>query len=216
MFTIVIPCKNENQGLVKTINTIPKEIPIIVADSSTDNTLELLHGDIKITEGGLPAIARNNGAKEVTSPYILFLDADMDISKVPLNEIIKDVVSNDYHLVTTKILVKGNNRIFYELFYFLQKLISFNTPFAVGGFMLFNRDKFNALGGFNINDKFAEDYHLSMKISPRKFKIYKYPAFTSDRRLKRKGLFYMIGLMWSCFLNRDDDAFYTKDYNYWK
>jgi glycosyltransferase involved in cell wall biosynthesis len=47
MFTIVIPCKNENQGLVKTINTIPKEIPIIVADSSTDNTLELLHGDIK-------------------------------------------------------------------------------------------------------------------------------------------------------------------------
>lgn len=83
----------------------------------------------------------------------------MDISKVPLDEIIKDAVSNNYHLVTTKILVHGKNRIFYELFYFLQKLISFNTPFAVGGFMIFNTDKFNDLGGFNTNDKFAEDYH---------------------------------------------------------
>ena len=216
MITVVIPCKNENYGLVKTINTIPKNIPIIVADSSTDNTLELLPNSIKITSGGLSAVARNNGAKLVTTPYVLFLDADMDISNIPLNKIINDVIANDYYLVTTKILVNSRNKIFYKLFYFIQKIISLYTPFAVGGFMLFKTEKFNELGGFNINDVFAEDYHLSMKIKPKKFKIYNHPAFTSDRRIKRKGLIYMMRLMWKCFLNRNNDAFYTKDYNYWK
>ena len=59
----------------------------------------------------------------------------------------------------------------YESFDVIQYLTKFSTPFAVGGFMLFNLEVFNSLGGFNPDDKFAEDYHLSSKIKPNKFYV---------------------------------------------
>jgi len=203
-------------SVANTISSIPEKIPVIVADSSTDNTLSLIPPNIKIVNGGLPAVARNNGALKVETEYILFLDADMDISSVPINLILNDMVANGYDLVTTKILVKGKYNILYNLFYYIQKLISRKTPFAPGGFMLFKKDTFDKLNGFNIKDVFAEDYHLSMKIDPKKFKIHQYPAYTLDRRLKNKGVLYMVKLMLKCFINRNNDSFYTKEYNYWK
>ena len=84
---IIIPCKNEGLGLIETIKSIRKNNPnkIIVSDSSTDNTRDLLkenYPDVIIIDGGLPSIARNNGARISESEYILFIDADMDISSV--------------------------------------------------------------------------------------------------------------------------------------
>jgi glycosyltransferase involved in cell wall biosynthesis len=215
MITVVIPCKNEMENLVHTLDSFPQDIPVVVADSSTDDTLSLLTREVKVVKGGLPAIARNAGVKEVETPYILFLDADMDIREVPLKELVKEVEDKGYHLVTTKLCVKRKYRLLYHIFYIAQKLISKRTPFAVGGFMLFKKDVFTELGGFNENDVFAEDFHLSMKVNPKKFKIYKYPAYTSDRRLRSKGLLYMSSLMLRCYFNRKNDSFYTKDYNYW-
>lgn len=81
--------------------------------------------------------------------------------------------------------------------------------------MLFKLEEFYKLGQFNEEDKFAEDFHLSMKVNPKKFKIYKYTAITSDRRLKNKGFFWMSFLMLKCWINRNNNDFYKKDHNYW-
>jgi len=219
---IIIPCKNEGLGLIETIKSIRKNNPnkIIVSDSSTDNTRDLLkenYPDVIIIDGGLPSIARNNGARISESEYILFIDADMDISSVDLGFIKGDIIKNDIHLATCKIGVRNAwYNIPYLIFEFVQKLVSIKTPFAVGGFMLFKKSEFERLGGFKDDDIFAEDYHLSMKVSPKKFKIYKYKALTSDRRLRKKSFFYMSKLMIKCWLNRNNDEFYKKDYNYWK
>jgi len=219
---IIIPCKNEGLGLIETIDSIRKNNPyrIIVADSSNDNTRDLIkqfHPDITIIQGGLPAIARNNGSRLSESEYILFLDADMDISNVDLKYMLKDMIQKDLLLVTCKIGVKNNwYNIPYLIFEIVQKIISLKTPFAVGGFMLFKKSEFQRLGGFNNDDKFAEDYHLSMKVNSRGFKIYSYKALTSDRRLRKKSFFYMSKMMIKCWINRDNDGFYKKDYNYWE
>ena len=82
--------------------------------------------------------------------------------------------------------------------------------------MLFDRNEFIKLGGFNEQDKFDEDYHLSMKVDPKKFKIFSYVAITSDRRFRNKSVWYMVKLMTRCWFNRNNDEFYKKDYNYWK
>lgn len=219
---IIIPCKNEGLGLIETIKSIRKNNPnkIIVSDSSTDNTRDLVkenYPDVTIIEGGLPSIARNNGARISESKYILFIDADMDISSVNLEFMINDVIKNDLHLATCKIGVRNAwYNIPYLIFEFVQKLVSIKTPFAVGGFMLFKKSEFERLGGFKDDDIFAEDYHLSMKVKPKKFKIYKYKALTSDRRLRKKSFLYMSKLMIKCWLNRNDDEFYKKDYSYWE
>jgi len=220
--TIVIPCKNESMGLIKTIDIIKSlgKFKIIVTDCSTDDTRQLIkkyHQDVLIIEGGLPSIARNNGAKLCKTDYILFLDADMDISRVNLNDMIIEMMSEKHLLSTCSLTVKN---IFYKIPYLIfdlvQRVISYKTPFAVGGFMLFDRNEFIKLGGFNEQDKFAEDYHLSMKVDPKKFKIFSYVAITSDRRFRNKSVWYMVKLMTRCWFNRNNDEFYKKDYNYWK
>lgn len=222
LVTIVIPCKNEGMGLIETIDSIKSvcNFPIIVADCSTDNTLDLLeqyHSDVKVVEGGLPAVARNNGAKFCETDYILFIDADMDVSSINIQQVVDEMKVKDILLATCSITVKN---IFYKLPYlifdFVQFFLSSRTPFAVGGFMLFNKKEFIRLGGFNEEDKFAEDYHLSMKVDSNRFKIFKQTAITSDRRFRNKSVWYMVRLMTRCWLNRNNDEFYKKDYNYWK
>jgi glycosyltransferase involved in cell wall biosynthesis len=224
--TIVIPCKNEGIGLASTLVKVlayQDDCNIIVADSSDDNTLvyldtinSLTNKSIKVVKGGLPAIARNNGFKEVTTPYVLFLDADIDISKISLTSILKTIIDKDIKLSTCRISTHGlRYMIIYKLFDLVQWIISFKTPFAVGGFMLFNSEYFKELGKFNEEDKFAEDYHLSMKVKPKYFKIFNEYVYTSDRRFKNKGFWYMANLMVKCWLNRNNDNFYKQDYNYW-
>ena len=224
--TVVIPCKNEGAGLATTLIKLiayHDECNIVIADSSDDNTLEyadviysLSNADIKIVKGGLPAVARNNGFKHVKTPYVLFLDADIDVSKLPLKQMVAAMINRDIKLATCNITTWNlKYALFYKLFDLVQWIISFKTPFAVGGFMLFESNYFKELGQFNEEDKFAEDYHLSMKAKPKHFKIFNYYATTSDRRFKNKGFWYMCKLMIRCWFNRNNDDFYKQDYNYW-
>jgi glycosyltransferase involved in cell wall biosynthesis len=223
--TVVIPCKNEGVGLASTLIKILAyhDCNIIIADSSDDNTLDYLsainfltNDFVKVVKGGLPAIARNNGFEYVKTPYVLFLDADMDISEIPLENILKTIVNKNIKLATCRITTHSlKYALIYKLFDLVQWIISFKTPFAVGGFMLFNSEYFKELGKFNEEDKFAEDFHLSMKANPKHFKIFNHYIYTSDRRFERKGFWYMAKLMTKCWFNRNDDNFYKQDYKYW-
>lgn len=224
--TIVIPCKNEGVGLANTLVKILSyyDCDIIVADSSTDDTLDYIDqlvsmgiNNIKVVKGGLPAIARNNGFKEVKTPYVLFLDADMDITDVPLHHLVTKMSLYDIRLATCNITTWNMGyALVYKIFDLIQWIISFKTPFAVGGFMLFESQYFRELGGFDNEDRFAEDFHLSMKANPKYFKIFNFYANTSARRFENKGVIYMVKLMIRCWFNRHDDTFFKEDYNYWK
>ena len=82
MLTIVIPCKNEREVISKTLDLLNYQtnirgVKVIVCDSSDDDYTKLLlfnkpeyNFELKITDGGLPAIARNNGFKLVSTPYV--------------------------------------------------------------------------------------------------------------------------------------------------
>ena len=203
LLTIVIPCKNEGLTIKKTLSLINQQfdihgVDVIIADSSDDDiTKELIKSEsnrninINIVEGGLPAIARNKGSDYVSTKYVLFLDADIFLE--------------DKYLIYNIVFI---------LFDFIRSFIIKKTPFAIGGFMLFNYQTFKKLGKFNENDKIAEDYHLSKKVNPNKFKIFNYKAFTTSRRFESKGIFYMLKIMISCWFNKDNEEFYKKDFNY--
>jgi glycosyltransferase involved in cell wall biosynthesis len=93
LVTIVIPCKNERDIILKTLDLLNYQVDIhnvkvVICDASTDGVTKLnLMGrldydqkdmfDLHLTDGGLPSIARNNGFKLVTTPYVLFMDADV-------------------------------------------------------------------------------------------------------------------------------------------
>lgn len=227
--TIVIPCKNENHIILETLRLLKdqeniKDVRIIIADNSTDNTVRLIELfnqfaklNIEIVKGGLPSIARNNGAKLVITPYVLFIDADTHVfGKDIVSKCLDACVIGGYDLVTCKFKTDKKYNWLYRVFDLFQWYSSKTKPFALGGFMLFRTEKFNSLGGFNEEDKIAEDYHLSSKIKPNRFKITNYFVYTPSRRFSKKGVWYMIKLAWKSWLNRNNDEFFKQDFNYWE
>jgi len=226
--TIVIPCKNEGSLIIETLIFIlsqTEKFKIIIADSSTDKESIILLNEfqekykeqIKIISGGLPSVARNKGAELVKTPYVLFLDADIHIKQDDLIvKCLNKMIIGRYDLMTCKFkTIDGKFDWIYKIFNVIQWFSSKTTPFALGGFMLFKTDTFNKLNGFNNEDKIAEDYHLSSKIVPNKFRVENLFVYTPSRRFEKKGLWYMIKLMVMCWWNRNNDEFFKQDFNYW-
>ena len=84
--TIVVPCKNEENYIAHLLMHLRQQsigdTRIIIADCSTDNTREVIQTmkgglNVEIVDGGPVSIAKNNGAKLATTPYILFIDSDV-------------------------------------------------------------------------------------------------------------------------------------------
>jgi glycosyltransferase involved in cell wall biosynthesis len=225
--TIVIPTKNESELIDITLGHLNKQnniigTKVIICDCSDDDTIDVIKSnnynnlDIVFAEGGLPSVARNNGAKLCDTPYVLFLDADIFLVNIStINDTLKTIMDNHLHLVTTKFRVRGFYSFVFPIFEFFRDLTSSKAPGAVGGFMLFDLAEFNRLGGFINEDKFAEDFHLSMKISPFRFHVSPHKIYTTDRRFKKKGLFYMLRMSLLSYINKDNPDFFKNDHKYW-
>lgn len=228
LLTIVIPCKNESKTIDSTLSLLNFQdnidnVKVIISDSSTDETTYQLESrtndkfDLKIIQGGLPAKARNNGARYVKTPYILFMDSDMYLlDPTLLTTVTRMMLQGDIDLLTTKIrTTNGKYNYVFRTFDFIQKISKFISPFCLGGFMLFKTITFNQLGGFDEEAKVAEDYLLSKQIKPKRFKIINTTVFTPPRRFDNKGVMYMLKLMIKSFLNRNNKQFFSDD-TYWK
>ena len=233
--TIVIPCKNEKNTILKSLDLLNYQINItnvkvVVCDASNDEiTRDLLLDrleynsncdlfDLHIMDGGLPAKARNHGFKLVTTPYVLFMDADVFLldPKVLLRSIIK-INKDKLDLVTTKFRSdNGKYNYVYKTFDIIQLASKWTTPFCLGGYMLVRSDAFKEIGGFDEDVKVAEDYIFSKQIRPRKFGRINNIVYTPPRRFESKGIWYMLKLMVGSFFNSNNRKFFESDKDYWK
>jgi glycosyltransferase involved in cell wall biosynthesis len=227
LLTIVIPCKNEKDNIYECIGFIAKQvgftgIRVIIADTSDEeDSLDFLQYtennyryslNIEVIKGGFPAKARLEGSKLVTTPYILFLDADiMLLNKSLLGE----CIAYDTDLVTVPFQTeKGFNWIF-RLFDIQQRMSNWlGTPFAIGGFQLWKTEAYWKTGGYDETHLFAEDYWVSQKAEVMKIHNTK-GVWTSARRFKNKGFFYMFILSIKCYINRNNTEFFKKHHDYW-
>lgn len=229
---IIIPCKNEGYNIIKTLDSIKKQllvenINVIIADNSDDDfTFDLIIENvdnyssifnIKIIKGGFPSQARYNGAKICESEYILFMDADVELlSEYTLIEAISEMKYNNLNLVSAKFKTdRGYNYIyrFFDFFQFISVIL--NTVFAVGGFQLWKRKAYLKTGGYLPELMFAEDYWVSSKVDPSKFDILNAFVYTSARRFRNKGIYYMMKMMILSYFNRNNIEFFKKHHNYW-
>jgi len=235
LLTIVIPCKNEKRIIQKTLDLLNHQkdifgVKVIVCDSSNDgitspelkDRLEYDSNtdlfDLYLMQGGLPARARNNGFKLVTTPYVLFMDADVFLldPKILLRSLIK-IKKYNLDLVTTKFRSdNGKYNYVYKTFDYIQFLSKWSTPFCLGGFMLVRSETFKNIGGFDEEIKVAEDYMLSKQIKPKKFGRINNIVYTPPRRIENKGVMYMLKLMMSSFFNQNNKSYFTNDKGYWK
>ena len=228
LLTIVIPCKNEKDNIYECIAFIAKQVGfagtrVIIADTSDEeDSLDFLQYtennyryslNIELIKGGFPAKARLEGSKLVTTPYILFLDADIMLQNKSL---LGECLAYDTDLVTVPFQTENGFNWIFRLFDIQQQLSNLlGTPFAIGGFQLWKTEAYWKTGGYDETHLFAEDYWVSQKAE--KMVIHKTKGvWTSARRFKNKGFFYMFLLSIKCYINRNNTEFFKKHHNYWK
>ncbi len=232
--TIVIPCYNEEKYLKKTVDSIYRQVlvegvRIIIADNhSTDrtrgiiNNLTNMYSDrlkIEMIDGGSVSVGRNTGSELVSTEYILFVDADVKIFDTrTIQDTLEEMHDNKLDLLTCKLkstvpFIK--TKLIFSSFNLINLLLSKVTPFAVGTYFMTRTDKFRELGKFDESLHHSEDYCLSKKYNPKKFKISEHYVGQDDRRFNKMGYFGMIKLIIRSFLNRNNPEYFKKDIGYW-
>jgi glycosyltransferase involved in cell wall biosynthesis len=230
--TIVIPARNEVQMLPKLLESLCRQdyegmsrTRVLVADAgSTDGTVEvaLTYRDrlaVEIIQGGLPSVGRNAGARLATTKYVLFLDADVELPEPTLlRRALWTMRRRELHLVTTNIACRHGG-FFDDMLYagsnLMQHVGSFLKPFATGMFMLFDREVFWGLGGFNERALFAEDYLLSKGVATSRFRIVRGRVLTTNRRFKKLGYGRMVFMFFQTMIHSWDDEYFLRDRGYW-
>jgi len=228
--TIVVPCKNEENYIAHLLMHLRQQsigaTRIIIADCSTDNTrevIEIMKGElnVEIIDGGPVSIAKNNGARLVTTPYILFIDADVRFFKdTVIQDAVEAIESKNLDLVGLNIKCYDRDpraMLGFTLFNTINHALKYFSPFAVGAFMLTRRDRFEELGGFPEQFSTSEDYFLSRKYSPQKFKIVQHHLGQDSRRFKKMGYLGMGKYLIKNFVNRNNKAYWDSLDNskYW-
>jgi glycosyltransferase involved in cell wall biosynthesis len=222
MITIVVPCKNEESYIGHLLDTLRSQnignTRIIIADCSTDNTrwvIQMMKGElnVEIIDGGPVSVAKNNGAKLVTTPYILFIDSDVRFfSDTTIVNCVNTIENNNLDLIGLYIKCYDNNRttqIGFMIFNFINNIMKYKVPFAVGAFMLTRRDKFEQFGGFVEKYGTSEDFFLSKMYDPKKFKLVKDYFGQDSRRFQKMGYFGMAWYLINNFWNRNNKEYWN-------
>ena len=219
--TIVVPCKNEENYIAHLLTHLRNQMigstRIIIADCSTDNTRRVIQatkGDlnVEIIDGGPVSFAKNNGARLVTTPYILFIDSDVRFFKdTVICDSVSEIESKNLDLIGLNIKCYDHDKravIGFAVFNGINRVLKHFSPFAVGAFMLTRRDRFEEFGGFPEQMSTSEDYFLSRKYSPKKFSIVKHYFGQDSRRFKKMGYFGMASYLVKNFVNRNNKQYW--------
>lgn len=221
--TIVVPCKNEENYIAHLLDSLRGQdigdTRVIIADCSTDATRQVIRDNslglkVEIIEGGPVSIAKNNGAKLVTTPYILFIDADVRFFKsTVINDAVDTMESKNLDLIGLKIKCYDKDpraKLGFVIFNTINHAMKYFSPFAVGAFMLTRRDRFEQYGGFPEQFSTSEDFFLSRKYSPKKFRIIRHHFGQDSRRFKKMGYMGMAKYLIKNFINRNNKAYWDK------
>lgn len=180
--SFIIPAFNEEANISSTIKHIKMYAPsdieheiIVVDHGSTDGTVELARKNgahVLNVQGGTIAGLRNHGVKNSSGDILIFLDADILLTKEWADNI-SDVIGkyqNGERMLTGSQCSIPSNPNWIERYWF-QSLQEINNKHINSGHMIISRMLFNELSGFDETLETGEDYDLSMRAKNKNIKI---------------------------------------------
>ena len=206
--SIIIPTLNEEDYIPLLLESIKKQdfknYEIIIADAgSKDKTKKIAKSyGCKITDGGLVAKGRNQGAKIAKGDLFLFIDADMFFPSVNfLTNLIEKFEKRKLKIATfavcpvTNCFISNHNykskkidRDCHKIYYFWVKASQKILPHA-NGIILIEKNIHQKINGFDEEIKLAEDQAYARQAA--KFGKFGFismpPILTSSRRFECDG-----------------------------
>ncbi len=199
-FSVIIITYNEEEYLPRLLGSIKRQTlqpaEIVVADArSKDETVKIaIDSGARVVEGGLPSRGRNFGAAAAKTDYLLFLDADVELTdKKFLEKAWKSFQDRNLDIATADVYpIKGNawdrfSHWVYNKYVRMWRSVHPHTP----GFCIFvKKSLHDDIKGFDEDVEFCEDHDYAMRAvkAGAKFgflKNVKVPV--SIRRMERDG-----------------------------
>ena len=222
ILSIIIPTYNEEEYLPILLESIKQQsfndYEVIIADAnSKDRTREIAeeYGCI-ITEGGLPAVGRNNGAKIAKGEYLLFLDSDLKLTDDYLRDTIYEFRMERLGIAITQ-MQPLSEKSEAQLFHYLANLFMIGVekikPHGAGCYgIIVKKELHEKCGGFNEELTFGEDSEYIRRLgSIERFKVLRKPRIgVSTRRLEEEGIETLIRQYgkstWNDFMGKETGA----------
>jgi SAM-dependent methyltransferase len=190
LLSVVIPCFNQGAFLGEAIESVlaqtyPHFEVVVVDDGSSDNTAEVAsrHPGVRLVSQanqGL-ASARNAGLRASSGDFIVFLDADDRLKPEALEIGLRTLrahpdcafVSGQVELTNHdgSIMRAGQHRIIDREHY---RMLLQGNDILSGATVVYRRQVFDAVGGFDPDLPACEDYDLALRIARQ------FPAHTHD------------------------------------
>ncbi len=166
LVSIIIPTFNEAENISNCLNSIKKQsynnFEIIVVDNhSTDETTTMAERFTPkvYTHGPERSSQRNFGAKKAKGKYLLFLDADMQMTKECLSEAI-DKIKGKNTIIAFPEKAIGQN--FWEKSIALERSL-YQKEKLLAGARLFPEKLFAKLKGYDENLIAGEDWDITLR-----------------------------------------------------
>jgi glycosyltransferase involved in cell wall biosynthesis len=167
MISVIIPTFNEEKNIERILKSLKRQTVknvelIVVDDGSTDSTVNLAK---KHTSKVYPrkhaerSVQRNFGASKAKGQYLLFLDADMELTPKVLESCLDNIEAFKALIIPEKTVGTG----------FMSTIRKFEREMYMGDKTIevarfFNKKVFKEVKGYDENLTGAEDYDLPKRI----------------------------------------------------
>ncbi len=208
-FSIIVPTLNEGHYLPKLLGDLDhqtfKDFEVIIVDGhSDDNTVNEakafsnLNPKIITTKQRNVSHQRNLGAARAKADWIIFFDADNQLSPSFLEDLVNNLDSTKTDAFTCFIKPDsthlGDKTVAQTINLSVAATIFFGQPEVIGAIIGIKKNVFNTTTGFNPDIKHREDSDLFRRVSKHhKVTVFKYPQIIfSFRRFKKEGTLKLI------------------------
>lgn len=207
--SIIIPTLNEENYLPKLLDSIATQnfkgkLQVIVVDgNSIDRTIQIAQNykdkfELLILKTSADiGLQKNKGVKKAKYENLLFIDADMVLTKNVLNKFVK-VINPQEKTIQSLFFMPTKGPILHYIWFFaahlLLAILSFIKPVTSGGFMFTTKINHREIGGFKEGAIAAEDVDYGERSikNGAKFKFhYDCFVYNSTRRAKFMGIIPM-------------------------
>jgi glycosyltransferase involved in cell wall biosynthesis len=168
--SIIIPTKNEEKNIARLLKSIinsppynPNIIEIVVVDNpnTADQTREIVKSFVNVqlfVTGPERSSQRNFGAEKSNGEYIYFVDADMEFS----NNLLETILQNLNESIALIVPERVSGKSLYCRAINIEKQIYDQNP-IISAARVFLRERFLAIGGYNIDMISGEDWDLDRR-----------------------------------------------------